>query len=241
MKTRAVDIPTVKSLSESTRSATFIASTGAVDSYGESVDQTTWRLDRFKANPVILYGHKSRELPIGTATSIAVVGGQLEVTIKFATSQANPLAEQVWQAIKEKVIRAVSVGFIPGETREEIRDGRPLTVLRNCELLEISVVAIPANHEALAKSYGTHLRGVSPGQQVVDEILAELDGELIAEDFAHVRDAGQQMVDEILSELDGHRTVHRAASPMDTKALCDELIAECDEEEARNPTHYGVR
>lgn len=140
----------LRSVRKDAREATFVASTEAVDSYGEIVEQN-WRLERYLSNPVVLFAHQSRELPIGQSTSVTVAGGQLEVTIRFATSDANPKAEQVWQSVMQGVLRAVSVGFMPNEYRWEMRDGKEVLVLSDNELHEVSVVPIPANPEALAK------------------------------------------------------------------------------------------
>lgn len=132
------------------RSADFVASTDAVDSYGEIVEQK-WDLTRYEANPVVLFAHHSRDLPIGTATSVGMKGGALECSIRFASEKANPLAEHVWQSICEGTLRAVSVGFNPKTTRYEMRDGKEVFVLSDNELFEISVTPIPANPDALQK------------------------------------------------------------------------------------------
>lgn len=141
----------VKTIRPDTRECDFIASTDAIDSYEESVDQSSWRLDRYKANPVALFAHQSRELPIGKCTRCEVINGQLECTIRFSTEDLNPLAEQVWKNIKGDMLRAVSVGFIPHTIRYEKRDDRDLYILADNELLEISVVPVPANPDCLAK------------------------------------------------------------------------------------------
>ena len=139
------------------RSATFVASTDAIDSYGEIVEQV-WDLARYRANPIVLYGHQSRELPIGMCTAVGVSGGKLECTIQFATANQNPVAERVWQLVQAQILRAVSVGFAPRTVRRETRDGKEVTVLSDNELHEISVVTIPANPEALAKMKALGLR-----------------------------------------------------------------------------------
>lgn len=140
----------LRAVRSATREADFVASTAAIDSYDEIVEQS-WRLDRFRSNPVVLFAHQSRELPIGRATRVAVVGGQLEATIQFATAEMNPKADQVFKMVEAKILNAVSVGFVPNTVRRELRDGREIYVLADNELHEISVVPIPANPEALAK------------------------------------------------------------------------------------------
>ncbi len=140
----------VRAVDDKKRSARFVASTEAIDSYGEIVEQS-WDLARYLTNPVVLFGHQSRELPIGKATDVGLVNGQLEATIVFASAAANPKAENVWQSVQEGTLCAVSVGFNPRDIRVEMRNGEEVLVLANNELFEISVVPIPANHEALAK------------------------------------------------------------------------------------------
>jgi HK97 family phage prohead protease len=145
----------LRSIEKSKRTVDFIASTDTIDSYDDVVEQD-WVLDRYKANPIVLYGHNSRDiLPIGKATRVEVVESngrkQLECTIQIASKEANPIAEQVWNSLNEGTLRAVSVGFAPGDYRFEKRDGREVFVLSKNELHEISVVPIPANPDALAK------------------------------------------------------------------------------------------
>lgn len=145
------------SLNETARCVRVIASTDAIDSYGEIVEQT-WNLERYRANPVVLYNHASSSrshaetLPIGRATECEVVNGRLEATIKFADARANPMAEQVWQCVRQGLLNAVSVGFAPRTIREEKRAGSDVLVLSDNELFEISVVPLPANHEAVMLS-----------------------------------------------------------------------------------------
>ena len=155
----------LKSVNKDARTVDFIASTDAIDSYDEIVEQD-WILDRYLSNPVVLFGHNSRDLPIGTATRCEVVEAsgrkQLECTIQFLTAAANPMAEQVWHAVQEGGLRAVSVGFMPGDYRFEKRNGVEVFVLSQNTLHEISVVPIPANPEALAKMK-SKARGVVDG------------------------------------------------------------------------------
>jgi HK97 family phage prohead protease len=142
---------TFKSINVEARTADFVASTDAVDSYDEIVDQSSWELDIYKSNPVVLFAHKSRDLPIGKSTDVQVRNGRLECTIEFAPESANPEAERVWQLVQGQYLRAVSVGFIPRDYRWEKRNGVEVIVLYGNSLREISVTPVPANHEALAK------------------------------------------------------------------------------------------
>lgn len=182
----------LKSFNKDARSVDFIASTDAIDSYDEVVEQD-WVLDRYLSNPVVLFGHNSRDLPIGKATRVEVVNAngrkQLECTIQIASAKANPMAEQVWNLIEEGALRAVSVGFMPGDYRLEKRNGVEVFVLSKNTLHEISVVPIPANPEALAKMK-SKARTASTTNQAVEASTKE------AMDIKELTDANTKLVAE---------------------------------------------
>lgn len=144
----------MKALDVASRMVSFVASTEAVDRMGDSIKLAGWRLDRFKSNPVILFGHDSHDLPVGKAASVGVEGNALVVTVQFASSDANPLAENVFRLIQEGCLNAVSVGFIPirWEFVDDQENGRCGFDILEAELLEISVVPIPAHPDALVQA-----------------------------------------------------------------------------------------
>src|SRR5687768_15019529 len=107
LASRSIELRTVR---EEAREVDFIASSEAVDAH-DSIVKQRWRLARFETNPVVLYAHESRELPIGKVTSIKVVKKELVATVKFAPAEVNPRAEQVWQGVRQGFIRGASVGF----------------------------------------------------------------------------------------------------------------------------------
>jgi hypothetical protein len=156
---------TVRAVNVEARTVDVIASTTTVDSHGDIVEQD-WILDRYKKNPVVLWNHNKFGsysyadgmcdpkdlLPIGHCPSFGVEGGQLVATIKFGSADYNEMSERVFLGFAEQHIRAVSVGFYPGVIAEEAVEGGSRYRLSKCELLEISVVPIPSNPDAVAKS-----------------------------------------------------------------------------------------
>jgi HK97 family phage prohead protease len=160
-----------------------IASTSEVDSYGDIVEQT-WDLSRFAANPVLLFGHRYDQLPVGRA-ELAVEDGALRGYLEFDDS--HELAIAVGEQWAKGFLNAVSVGFYPGRSvsRSSLPDGDPRKadrgyVLSDNHLLELSVVPIPANPGSLGvRGYdaaGCLQRGLpAPGDEgaVLDAVLAE--------------------------------------------------------------------
>jgi len=158
----------------------FIASTAAEDREGDTIAASGWELDNFKNNPVILWAHDSISLPIGRATSIVVRGGALRVEIEFTPADVNPDGARVAQLVDAGFLKAVSVGFIPLEWTPRPDGGFDF---EKAELLEVSVVAVPANPEALLAA------GLSSGMSVSRATLAALlekvmDGETVELDDA---------------------------------------------------------
>jgi HK97 family phage prohead protease len=144
----------ISSFDPESRSFDVVASSETIDSYGDIVKQD-WRLDRFLSNPVVLFGHRSDELPIGKASNVRVEDGRLQMRVTL--SKASERANEVFGLMSEDMIKAVSVGFRPGKrTFEKRENGSEVRVLSDNELLELSVVAIGANPDAQAKDVGRH-------------------------------------------------------------------------------------
>jgi len=154
---------------EDTRTITFIASTSSVDRHGTVLNQDNWNLKNFNNNPIIGYQHNvygGAEAPnpddqLGTAKAYfeTVKKGdkeenQLLVDITFEPEAINPLAEKIFRKVLHGSLRAVSVGFVPLENEAgrlgENREGN--FHYFGQELLEVSVVNIPSNPDALKRS-----------------------------------------------------------------------------------------
>lgn len=153
-----------------------LASTNAVDRQGDVVDQNGWDLKNFLLNPVILWAHKYDELPVGKAISTNVGADGLEIEFEFAPASANAKAEEVRQLFDGGFLNAVSVGFIPKE-----RNGNTIT---KAELLEVSIVPVPANQEALRLA-------ISEGTLQIKSLEADIEkGEV--QDVIDTRDTMEQ-------------------------------------------------
>jgi len=122
----------------------FVASTDTIDRHGERIEITAWQLDNYKKNPIILFGHDAWSIDnaIGKCVAITIEGNKLIIDVVF--SQANEKGQKVKALVEEGVLNMVSVGFIP--RKSEVKDGIP--TITEAELLEVSIVQIPANPEA---------------------------------------------------------------------------------------------
>lgn len=148
----------VKSIDEEARKATFVISTDEKDRTGEVVEQS-WDLENYKKNPIVLFGHDASKpgYVLGKATEIVSdKDGNKNITlgtVQFAEEGTSEDADTVWKLVKQGILRTVSVGFIP-HTFKKLADDDDTDVLADNELLEFSIVPIPANPSAVALALG---------------------------------------------------------------------------------------
>lgn len=136
---------TIKDLGGEEPVMDFIGSTGQVDRYNEQIDQRGWDLTAFRANPVIpdCHNYDSVARILGRADSIEVKDGQLINRVRFCLD--NPLGAMAYKMAKSGFIKSQSVGFIPLEWENGKTADAPDRLYKKCELLEVSLVVVPAN------------------------------------------------------------------------------------------------
>ena len=163
---RAIEGAVIRQEDEEGRRLTFIASDGTRDAAGTVLNQKGWDLDRFNKNGIIGYQHKVYGSWDGTDNPDNVIGkgrayvkdDKLMVDVEFEPAEINSLAEKIYQKLLFGSLKAVSVGFMSkggqwGEGEEALTGKNPTYYYKGQELLEVSVVNIPANPNALKKSY----------------------------------------------------------------------------------------
>jgi HK97 family phage prohead protease len=123
----------------------FVMSDGSVDRMGDVIEPDGWQLDGFRRNPIALFGHDPR-FPIGKWRDVGVRKGQLTGSLELMEPVSDRLRE-IHTAVEAGVLRAVSVGF-HSETFEPLKSGG--LRFTEAELVECSLVSVPANPNALA-------------------------------------------------------------------------------------------
>jgi HK97 family phage major capsid protein/HK97 family phage prohead protease len=130
----------------------FVMSDGTVDRTGDVIEQAGWDIEEFKTNPIALFNHDKNQV-IGQWADVAVKGGRLVGRLKFAEPGTSALVDTVRSLVAQGILRAVSVGFQPSQ-KQPLHDKAdklfgPFRFTKS-RLLECSLVAIPANANALA-------------------------------------------------------------------------------------------
>jgi HK97 family phage prohead protease len=134
----------------------FIASTCQPDRYGDTIDQTGWVTDAYEENPVLLWAHSYETPPVGKVGALVKGKDDLRCKgIEWTPDDVHEFGAQVGRMVKAGFLNTVSVGFLPLQW-EERRDPETGSFLgyhfRRQELLEVSVVPVPANPGALVQS-----------------------------------------------------------------------------------------
>jgi HK97 family phage prohead protease len=127
----------------------FIANSGQPDAVNDQVNAAGMDLDRFNKNGVVMYQHNGYYSAdpdhVIAKGSVWREGDALMLGIdKWDT---NELATEVKRKVDEGFINAVSIGFIVKKGRYDDED--KIYYIDKAELLEVSVVNIPADPKAV--------------------------------------------------------------------------------------------
>ena len=146
-----------------TNTIQFIGSDNTVDRYNEVIDQKGWELENFRANPVIpdCHDYSSIAKILGRAVSVEVKNGQLVNDVEFCLD--NPMGNLAFKMSEGGFIKSQSVGFIPLAWTNGKNSDEPARTYQKCELMEISLVVVPANPGA---TIGNQIKSVlNPGER----------------------------------------------------------------------------
>jgi HK97 family phage prohead protease len=128
----------------------FVLSDDSIDRMGDVIVSEGWDLASFKRNPVCLFNH-SAMLPIGKWENLRVEKGELRGHLQLAPEGTSPRIDEIRRLVDAGILRAVSVGFRPLESGPRHENGKTLgMVFTKSELVETSLVSVPANRNALA-------------------------------------------------------------------------------------------
>lgn len=144
---RAYSIVQFKSIDGDSRVIRGIATSPEPDRMGDVIEP---KGAKFK-NPLPLLLHHDTRLPVGNAKFSKPTDDGIEFEATFPTiDEPGTLKDRVdeaWQSVKAGLIRGVSIGFrVLDDGIELLRSGG--VRFTNVEILELSLVVVPANAEA---------------------------------------------------------------------------------------------
>ena len=129
----------------------FVISTESPDRDRDSIKVDGWDLNAYRQSPTVLFAHDYASLPIGRAPGIHVEDGKLKSgPITFVPAEVYPFAETCRQMVRLGFLNAASVGFRP--LKSAFNEERRGMDFERQELLEFSIVPVPANAECLVEA-----------------------------------------------------------------------------------------
>lgn len=166
----------------------FRITSPTIDRQGEIVETDGWEFTNYLKNPVVLNSHEYGDIEaiVGRCVGIERDGDSWVADLRFNSTEYGTLARTL---IDDGDLRAVSVGFRPividypqrqarGTSEAEAVDKVAVNVERDQrtavrhmrkELLEISVVPVPANPDAIRLR---SMNGRGPAAEVATKIVA---------------------------------------------------------------------
>jgi HK97 family phage prohead protease len=149
---KTMTIAVEKAVSDDKREFSAIITNEAKDRDDEVLLASGMSKSDFLSNGIILFNHDPDQ-PIGTATALRRSGDGWVAKGRIAENVQK--AEEVWQLLKQGVLKAVSVGFQVVEQRlpskqDIAKYGKGVrNIISKWNLLEFSIVSVGANQEAL--------------------------------------------------------------------------------------------
>lgn len=213
-------------------------STEVVDRDGDIVVAAGADVSNYEKNPVVLFGHRYNDpqAVVGKALEIVKEEGKgIRAKWQFAPLGTSVGADAVRRLWANGFLNATSIGFMvpDGGTEDIVAEGdegetrRTGIRFNEWELLEFSIVPVPANQDAL--------------RLAIKEIRKDLedlaDGEAIPVSDEHLEDSVVDLslsIDDIIKAIAGKEEDPGDPTDEDLELEEEELVIETDEEEAED-------
>lgn len=182
---RKTIVSTIKEVKGKERVLEFIGTTELIDRDNEVIKADAWQFERYKANPVVQWAHIYSAPPIGKTVAIRQTKKRETVfEIEFADYE---YADIIFKLCKGGFLNATSVGFIPLEYEEGKKAGDPRRIYTKVELLEISIVPVPSNPDALISARNAGVITVKEFNALTQDITkAEVISQAAGKEFNQV-------------------------------------------------------
>jgi hypothetical protein len=128
----------------------FIVSSEAKDLANDVVTVAGIDYSDFLKNPAVLNSHDSSAMPVAVSTSPLVSGKALTAIAEFPQPGVSECSDQTAAALRAKLIKGASIGFVPLKWTFTKDPSRPFGIdFHETKLLEWSICALPCNLDCL--------------------------------------------------------------------------------------------
>lgn len=195
----------VRGTDDQSLTCSFVASTSERDRDGDEVLASGGQFEAYRRNPVVLVAHGEHgwTLPVGKCLSVQVYGEEIHARLQFDAGDRD--AREIYRKIRDGYLNAMSIGFMPLEggpiSKNQDFPGYRFTAW---ELLELSIVSVPANANALVIQRGldmaTFQREVRGLQRETNKLKALLPRYIKEIEVQERTDAAAEKLSEMGSE-----------------------------------------
>lgn len=176
----------------------IMASDESVDRDNDVIKVDGWNAENWVKTGSLIYGHdpSSPFNVVGSAEGAEVRDGKLYLYSRLAKKGTSPTHDAIRSLIDQKILKGVSVGFKSTDWEANEHGGR--NFLKQ-ELLEISLVPVPANSNAhVVKNFDSTICEDLIIDESNEKVLSEQDN--IDIEIKRLKD-GNQLLEETIMEL----------------------------------------
>ena len=215
---RAYSLLEIKTVTEDERVIEGIASTPSPDRMYDIVESAG---AQFTVPMPLLWQHRNDQ-PVGHVEFAQVTDAGIPFKARIAKiaepGELQNLTDKAWQAVKAKLVRAVSIGFRALE-HEPIKDSKNFGVrFKKWEWLELSLVTIPANADAtiqIIRSIDADVLAASGRKSTADKPLLASQGKSIVVK----REASMAAKKTITEQIQGFEATRQAKAARMTEIM----------------------
>lgn len=193
----------------------IVISTEVEDRHGDIIEIAGWKTGNYMNNPIVLWGHDYRGVPLGLTRSLTTEANRLIANFSFRepANDFDPVMP-IKSAWDQGILRAASVGFDAIKVVPIDDDADPWWGpfrFKEQELLEWSIVSVPANQEALRLGFEAYVKSlgrVDERDRAEELLLLSADaGDLEARDKVQeevkteAEDTNDELTDDVLKSL----------------------------------------
>ena len=146
---RAAEGITHKTHAEKVNGLEFVLSDETPDRMDDVIMSDGWQLSNFKKNPIALFGHQERASRSASGRTCASSTSSCAASWSWHRQAPRERIDEIRALVEANILRAVSVGFRPIETKPRTESDWGVFFTK-AELVETSLVSVPANPNALA-------------------------------------------------------------------------------------------
>lgn len=185
---RGFDFPSdsveLKEFDDKTRSFLAVASTEQSDRMADKVSIKGIDLDNYMKNPVVMWAHDYRQLPLGISLDIEKNTRKKQLIFRPSFDD-HEFAVKVYNSYLKRIMRGFSIGAIPLEyvrrSEDEMSDEEKSRAgffggwsFDRTELLEVSAAPIPMNPDALSAMKSMGISAYSSPESCLENIKCSL-------------------------------------------------------------------